>query len=149
MLLPLCMINVHVCMILVQSILFQHFIWMYMFMGLVARMVNAMVASSSLVGGSGTLHCGIRAHVATWAWMDHEDAVTEAALPSAQQRSEIYDRKFLENFVENLSKCLNLWPIGRLIGKLLRCSGELDGRSTDRGRNLWIFSKWSSAVSRS
>ena len=46
------------CMhVLVQSILFQHFciLCMHMFMGLVARMVNAMVASFSLVGGSGTL----------------------------------------------------------------------------------------------
>ena len=29
-----------------------------MFMGLAARMVNAMVASSLPVGGSGMLHCG-------------------------------------------------------------------------------------------
>ena len=64
-----------------------------MFMGLVSRMVNAMVASSSLVGGSGTLHCGIRAHVATWASMDPEDVVTEAGFLSSQQRSEVDDRK--------------------------------------------------------
>ena len=69
-------------------------------MGLLARMFNVMVASSSPVGGSGKLQFGIRAYVAAWAWIDREDAVTEAGFPSAQQRSEIYDRKFLENFVE-------------------------------------------------
>ena len=146
-LLLLCMwMTMHLRMFYVQS--FQ-FLWMHMFMGLVSRIVNSMVASSSPVEGSGTLHCGIRAHVATWAWMDHEDVVTEARFPSAQQRSQIYDRKFLENFVENLSKCLNLRPIGRLSGKLLRCSGDVDGRSTDGGSNLWIFSKWSSAIGES
>ena len=43
--------------VLVQSILFQHFtiLWMYMFMGILARMVNTMIASSSSVGGLGTL----------------------------------------------------------------------------------------------
>ena len=45
------------CMyVIVQSILIQHFIWMYMFMGLLAQMVNTMVPSSSLVKGLGTLH---------------------------------------------------------------------------------------------
>ena len=51
-------------------------------------------------------------HGPEWAM---KDAVTEAGFPSAQQRSEIYDRKFLEN----LSKCLNLRPVGRLSRKLL------------------------------
>ena len=41
--------------------------FMYMFMGLVARKVNGMVASSSSVRGSGTLQCGIRAIFAAWA----------------------------------------------------------------------------------
>ena len=50
-LLPLYGNNVHV---LVQSIS----IFMYMFMGLVARIDDVMVASSSPVGGSGTLQCG-------------------------------------------------------------------------------------------
>ena len=53
--------------LLVQGIL----IFMCMFMGLVARVDSVMVASSSSVGGSGTLQCGIRAHVATWASMGH------------------------------------------------------------------------------
>ena len=60
---------------------------MDMFMGLLAQMVNAMVPSSSLVKGSGTLQRGIRAHVAAWACMDHQDAVTEARLYSTQQKS--------------------------------------------------------------
>ena len=54
---------------------------MYMFMGLVARIDDVMVASSSPVGGSGTLQCGIRAHVAAWASMGHEEAVTEVGCP--------------------------------------------------------------------
>ena len=54
---------------------------MYMFMGLVARIVNGMVASSSLVRGSGTLQCGIGAHVAAWASMGHEELVTETSYP--------------------------------------------------------------------
>ena len=43
--------------VLGSSILFQHFsiLRMHMFMGLVAQMVKAMVASSSLVRGLGTL----------------------------------------------------------------------------------------------
>ena len=86
------------CMhVLVQIILFQHFMYIHVH-GAVARMVNAMVASSSPVRGLGMLHCGIKAHVVAWAGMDCEDVVTEAGLPSAQQRSEIYDRKFLEIF---------------------------------------------------
>ena len=52
--------------VLLPSILFQ-ILCMHMFMGLVARMVKGLVASSSSVGGSGTLQCGIRAHVAAWA----------------------------------------------------------------------------------
>ena len=54
---------------------------MYMFMGLVAWIVNGMVASSLLVEGSRMLQCGIRAHVAAWASMGHEEAVTEASYP--------------------------------------------------------------------
>ena len=54
---------------------------MYMFMGLVSRMVNGMVASSSPVEGSGTLQCGIRAHVVAWASMGHEESVTEESYP--------------------------------------------------------------------
>ena len=50
-------------------------------MGLVARIVNGLVVSSSPVGGSGTLQCGIRAHVVAWASMGHEESVTEASYP--------------------------------------------------------------------
>ena len=52
--------------VLVQSILFQHFMYIHVH-GAVSWMVNAMVASSSPVGGSGTLHCGIKDHVVAWA----------------------------------------------------------------------------------
>ena len=57
------------------------------------------VASSSPVGGSRTLQSGIRAHVAAWACMDHQDAVTEAGFPSAQQRSVIMIENFVEKFL--------------------------------------------------
>ena len=36
-----------------------------------------LVASSLSVGGSGTLQGGIRAHVAAWASMGHEEVVIE------------------------------------------------------------------------
>ena len=52
-----------------------------MFMGLVARIDSIMVASSSPGGGSGALQCGIKAHVAAWASMGHEEAVIEASYP--------------------------------------------------------------------
>ena len=73
----ICMLNNNASMfVLIQSI---SVLCMYMFMGLVARIVNGMVASSSLVGGSGTLQCGIRAHIAAWASMGHEELVTKAS----------------------------------------------------------------------
>ena len=56
-------------------------ICMCMLMGLVSRIDNGMVASSSLVEGLGTLQCGIRSHIAAWASMGHEEAVTEAGYP--------------------------------------------------------------------
>ena len=56
-------VSVHV---LFQCILFQHLMYIHVH-GVVSRMVNAMVASSSSIGGSGMLQCGIRAHVAAWA----------------------------------------------------------------------------------
>ena len=62
-------------------------------MGLNARVDSVVVASSSSVGGSGTLQCGIRAHIAAWASMGHEEAVTKARLPSAQLRRNEKDRK--------------------------------------------------------
>ena len=66
----------NVCMFYFKSF---HFLCMYMFMGLVSWIVNGMLASSSPVEGSGTLQCGIRAHVAAWASMGHEESVTEAS----------------------------------------------------------------------
>ena len=50
-----------------SSMHFIQFLRMFMFMGLLAWMFNVMVASSLLVRGSGTLHCGIRDHVVVWA----------------------------------------------------------------------------------
>ena len=37
---------------------------------------DGLVVSSSSVGGSGTLQCGIRVDVASWASMGHEEVVT-------------------------------------------------------------------------
>ena len=45
------------------------------------------------------LQCGIRAHVAAWASMGHEEAVTEARLPSAQLRRNEKDRKISKFFL--------------------------------------------------
>ena len=73
-----CLIIIHLCMFYFKA--FQ-FLCMYMFMGLVTRIVNGMVVSSSSVGGLGTLQCGIRAHVAAWASMGREESVTEASFP--------------------------------------------------------------------
>ena len=53
---------------------------MFMFMGLFAQMFDGLVASSSPVEGLGTLQYGIRAKVAAWACMGHEDAVIELML---------------------------------------------------------------------
>ena len=78
-----------------------------------------MVASSSPIGGSGTLQCGTRALVATWAWMGHEYAVTELMLqhlglkgpwnisqqrqvaycPGRTRRKWVNDRKIHKNFL--------------------------------------------------
>ena len=67
---------------------------MHMFMGLVAQMVEAMVASSSLVGGSGTLQFdGIRSHVVAWALMGREDAVIEVGFLLPRSNQKILDRK--------------------------------------------------------
>ena len=55
MLLPLCMINNHVCMFQFKAFCFS-ILCTYMFMGQFAQIFNVMVTSSSLVGGLGTLH---------------------------------------------------------------------------------------------
>ena len=68
-----------------------------MFMGLVARLA-AVVASSLLVGGSGTLQCGIKAHIAAWASMGHEEVVTEAGYPLPNREKNEKDRKISKFF---------------------------------------------------
>ena len=50
-------------------------------MGLVARIVNGLVASSSPVEGSRTLHYGIKAYVAAWASMGREESMIEVGFP--------------------------------------------------------------------
>ena len=61
---------------------------MYMFMGLLAQMVNAMgrVLFAGRRVGDVTIS-GIRAHVAVRACMSHEVTVTEVVFHSAQQKS--------------------------------------------------------------
>ena len=102
--------------VIFQSILV---LCMYMFMGLVSQINIDMVASSSPVEGSGTLQCGIRAHVAAWASMGHEESVTEASYPlpiRGKMRNQRNDRKILENFLSvKIIGWLTLKPI-RYIG---------------------------------
>ena len=99
--------------------------------GAVARMVNTMVASSLPVGGLATLQCGIRAHVAAWAWMGHEGW-------SDRGRISFYPAEIRSLWQKNSTKiclkCLNCRFVGTLSGKDFRCSGELDGSIPDRGR---------------
>ena len=60
-------VSVHV---LVQSTLLQHLVSIFMYVhvrGASCPDVNGWVASSSPVGGSGKLQCGIKANVAEWA----------------------------------------------------------------------------------
>ena len=73
-----CRIIMHIYMLHFKA--FQ-FLCMYLFMGLVAWIVNGMIESSSPVGRSGTLQCGIRANVVAWASMGHEESMTEASYP--------------------------------------------------------------------
>ena len=118
------------CMyVLVQSILLHHFIWMYMFMGLLAQMVNAMVPSSSSVKGLGMLQRGIRAHVAAWAWMDHQDALTVAGFLSAQQGSESDDSKLPKI-------CLSVEQSEHLVEKTSNVAEELVERTFDVAEEL-------------
>ena len=81
-----CMINNYAFMhVLVQSI--SNFIIVCSW-GLVSRVYSKVysmsVVSSSSVRGSGTLQCGIRAHVTAWYLMGHEEAVIEERFPSDQ-----------------------------------------------------------------
>ena len=80
----------------------MHFI--LRFMGLNAWVDSVMVASSSLVGGLGMLQCGIRAHIAAWASMGHEEAMTEARLP-------LPNRGKMRN-TRRISKILSMENIG-------------------------------------
>ena len=51
--------------------MFEHFISVYMHVhvhgAICLEDFDGLVTSSSLVGGSGTLQCGIRAHIVAWA----------------------------------------------------------------------------------
>ena len=68
-------------------------------MGLVSRIVDGLVASSSPIGGSRTLQCGIGAHVVAWALMGREEAVTEACYPlpnKGKVKNQRNDKKILK-----------------------------------------------------
>ena len=104
-----CMVTMYACFIS------KHFsFYVCMFMGLVARIVNRMVVSSSSFGGLGMLQCGIRAHFAAWASMGHEESVTEASYPlSNSRRNEKMTGKFLNFFLSvKIIRWLRLKPIG-------------------------------------
>ena len=104
-------------------------------MGLLARMVNAMVASSSSVRGTGMWQRGIRAHVAAWDWMEHEGTGIEEGFLSAQQKS-VYDWKIQKKIVD-------VWTVGsseELVGKTPDVAEELGGSMPDGAqleRKLW------------
>ena len=98
----------------------KHFsFYVCMFTGLVSRIDNSMVASSSLVGGSGTSQCGIRAHVAAWASMGREEAVTEAGFPLPSRRNE----KIRENDKKSFKKIQSMKIIRWLRLKSIRYIG--------------------------
>ena len=82
-----CMLNNYASLHVFTS---KHFtsVCMHMFMGLVVRIDNGMVASSTPVGGSGMLQYGIRAHVAAWASMGREGSLTEAGFPLHNRRNQ-------------------------------------------------------------
>ena len=89
---------------------------MFNFMGLVAQMFTVMVVSSSPVRGSRTLQCGIRAHIAAWASMGHEESVTEVSFPLPNRgkmtKSEKMIRKFQKKFLSmKIIGWLRLKPI--------------------------------------
>ena len=74
---------------------------MYIFMGLLARMVNAM-GSRPLrrLEGWGRDSVVSEPMIAAWALMDHVEAVIEAKLLSAQQRSKFGDWKIQKKLSE-------------------------------------------------
>ena len=88
---------------------------MCMFMGLISLIDNVMVESSSPVGGSRMLQCGIRAHVAAWASMGHENGVTEEGCPLPSRTNEKMTGKISRKF----SKCQDRQVIRRLSWKTL------------------------------
>ena len=55
--------------------------------------VWCMAASSSPVGVSGMLQCGIRAYVAAWPSMGHEEQVSRGRLPEHSRKKSVNDRK--------------------------------------------------------
>ena len=86
-------------LILYASVYLEFNAFYFTFMGLVSWVDSIMVASSSSVGGSGKLQCGIRAHIAAWALMGHEEAVTKAGYPRPSRgKMCVKDRKISEKF---------------------------------------------------
>ena len=140
-----CMLNSHASVYVITS---MNFILYYVHRDSFLKLDSKIVASSLPGWGVGTWQCGIRAHVAAWAWMDHKGAVTEEGFLSAQQRSEVDDRKIPQI-------CLSVWTAGsseHLVGRTSDVAEELDGSMPNGGqfeRKLWEkFSKCSASVDR-
>ena len=90
-----------------------------------------LVASSSPVRGSRTWQRGIRAHVAAWACMYHQGAVTEVELPSMPSR----DQKWMtKSFHENFSKCWIVSSSEHLVEWNFNVAEELEGSVSDGGQ---------------
>ena len=131
MLLPLCMRNSCICVWSTSMHYVLSFLWVHMFMGLVARMVNAMVAFSSPIGGLGTWQLVVsELMLQAWAWMTLEWSYSDRRRTSFCP-AEI--RSWWQKTSTNLSKCLNCRFIKTLSGRDFRCSGELDESTLDGG----------------
>ena len=112
---------------------------MFMFMGLDPRMIWCIVPSSSSVGGSGMLQCGIKALVAGWAvkmqWQSlcwsiwasqgHEKQSTKVGflLPRRNQEKWVKTRKFTK-----FSKCQNVDSSKNLVTSYSDVAEHLVGR---------------------
>ena len=78
----------HPCMFFVLSILFQHYIYVFVHGASFPDVFDGSVASSLLFKGLGTLQCGNRAKVVAWASMGHEELVRRGMFPSTKKKLE-------------------------------------------------------------
>ena len=152
----------HLSMFYVIVFIFQHYIHVHVHGAICSEFFDGLVASSSLVTGSGMLQYGVRAKVATWAWMGHEDAVTKLMLQQLGLRGPWKDQltevgcllprrnqeemgEWQEKFIK-FSKFQNYRLIEKLSEKFFRCSGRASMKVTRRGKNSLGFGKFSKCL---